>query len=433
MNKYKKIFSGLGLLSISTLIGASVVACAKKPSPKDSNTEAIDQNNNQGNSTTPEQEKPETPKRKKTDPETPDKTDTDKDKEHSDLTALKKEVSTVVEKLNGHSKYDELKTKAEKENTTKEDLEAVKTDAINEFNKYNEVIKNSAETLKDDAKKAELTSQLETAQNYMALKTIYVELIPLAKMELNSKIDSLPYPDVALSKPTKDKLKQRNENLNLETYLVEYRKTDDLAKALESKNKEINELFDFSKLNQKSKPKNIDPNKNKDAYQKLAQVYFKSKLNTLETAEDVMNVVTEKYKAKFNKYKELINDKFWGDYKNQPGLNGRLLNFYDEDIKDKTDEYILDHSEAVLIWNIYETIRQNAYKTKIFALNNLDENMKENYLNKKVEVLPDGKAPNQKNAKSNRFAHNKDMKWLEENINKLKTEYANAQKEMKKS
>ncbi|WAM11542.1 hypothetical protein ONA00_06795 [Mycoplasmopsis cynos] len=29
MSKYKKIFSGLGLLSISTLIGASVVACAR--------------------------------------------------------------------------------------------------------------------------------------------------------------------------------------------------------------------------------------------------------------------------------------------------------------------------------------------------------------------------------------------------------------------
>ncbi|UWV77868.1 hypothetical protein [Mycoplasmopsis cynos] len=80
-------------------------------------------------------------------------------------------------------------------------------------------------------------------------------------MQLNSKIDSLPYPDVVLSKPTKDKLKQRNENLNLETYLVEYRKTDELAKALESKNKEINELFDLSELNQKSKPKNIDPKK----------------------------------------------------------------------------------------------------------------------------------------------------------------------------
>ncbi|UWV93639.1 hypothetical protein NW062_07085 [Mycoplasmopsis cynos] len=62
MNKYKKIFSGLGLLSISTLIGASVVACAnKKPKASDSSTEAIDQNNNQGNSTTPEQEKPEMP------------------------------------------------------------------------------------------------------------------------------------------------------------------------------------------------------------------------------------------------------------------------------------------------------------------------------------------------------------------------------------
>ncbi|MCU9935609.1 hypothetical protein ONA23_02190 [Mycoplasmopsis cynos] len=60
MSKYKKIFSGLGLLSISTLTGASVVACAnKKPKPSDSSTEGIDQNNNQGNSTTPEQGKPE--------------------------------------------------------------------------------------------------------------------------------------------------------------------------------------------------------------------------------------------------------------------------------------------------------------------------------------------------------------------------------------
>ncbi|MCU9933193.1 hypothetical protein NWQ33_04860 [Mycoplasmopsis cynos] len=56
MSKYKKIFSGLGLLSISTLVGASVVACAnKKPKASDSSTEAIDQNNNQGNSTKPDQ------------------------------------------------------------------------------------------------------------------------------------------------------------------------------------------------------------------------------------------------------------------------------------------------------------------------------------------------------------------------------------------
>ncbi|WP_322961918.1 hypothetical protein RRG51_03775 [Mycoplasmopsis cynos] len=75
MSKYKKIFSGLGLLSISTLIGASVVACAnKKPKASDSSAEAIDQNNNQGNSTTPKDGEntpgnptPETPK-------TPEKT-----------------------------------------------------------------------------------------------------------------------------------------------------------------------------------------------------------------------------------------------------------------------------------------------------------------------------------------------------------------------
>ncbi|WP_322941623.1 hypothetical protein RRG48_03660 [Mycoplasmopsis canis] len=41
MNKYKKIFSGLGLLSITTLIGASVVACANnKSSAKDTQSTA---------------------------------------------------------------------------------------------------------------------------------------------------------------------------------------------------------------------------------------------------------------------------------------------------------------------------------------------------------------------------------------------------------
>ncbi|WP_322961660.1 V-type ATP synthase subunit I domain-containing protein [Mycoplasmopsis cynos] len=432
MSKYKKIFSGLGLLSISTLVGASVVACAnKKPKPSDSSTEGIDQNNNQGNSTTPEQEKPETPKEGKTAPETPDKNDTNKDKEHSDLTALKKEVSTVVEKLKGHSKYDELKAKVEKENTTKEDLEAAKTDAINEFNKYNEVIKNSTETLKDDAKKAELTAQLETAQNYMALKTIYAELIPLAKMELNSKIDSLPYPDNALSKPTKDKLKQNNENLNLETYLVEYRKIDDLAKALESKNKEINELFNFSGLKQSAKPENVDPIKHKEAFQRLAINHFKLKLNSLETTEAVLSIITDEYKTKFNKYKELINDEFWGDYQNQSGLNGRLLNFYGEDDKEKDDDYKDKHSEATLIYHIYETIRIRAYNAKIDKLT-LSMDKKKNY-KEKFKELPDGKTNESKKVKDRRFTHNKDMNWLVKKLNELKTELENAKKEASKT
>ncbi|WP_322962041.1 hypothetical protein RRG51_01115 [Mycoplasmopsis cynos] len=39
MKKYKKIFSGLGLLSITTLMGASIVACSPKEDPKAPETE----------------------------------------------------------------------------------------------------------------------------------------------------------------------------------------------------------------------------------------------------------------------------------------------------------------------------------------------------------------------------------------------------------
>ncbi|UWV86542.1 hypothetical protein NW063_02405 [Mycoplasmopsis cynos] len=94
MNKYKKIFSGLGLLSISTLVGASVVACAnKKPKASDSSTEEIDQNNNQGNSTTPEQGKPETPKEGTPAPEAP-KTNPETSEEPKTETPKNPEMST---------------------------------------------------------------------------------------------------------------------------------------------------------------------------------------------------------------------------------------------------------------------------------------------------------------------------------------------------
>ncbi|WAM09914.1 hypothetical protein ONA24_01025 [Mycoplasmopsis cynos] len=81
-----------------------------------------------------------------------------------------------------------------------------------------------------------------------------------------------------------------------------------------------------------------------------------------------MSIITDEYKTKFNKYKELINDEFWGDYKNQSGLNGRLLNFYGEDDKEKDDDYKDKHSEATLIYHIYETIRIRAYNAKIDKL-----------------------------------------------------------------
>ncbi|UWV93385.1 hypothetical protein NW062_05360 [Mycoplasmopsis cynos] len=106
MSKYKKIFSGLGLLSISTLIGASVVACAKT-----------------------KVEKEETPP-----PGTSDS---------KDLATIKNEASVEVEKLQEDEKYAELKAIIDKENATIEELNSAKTSAIEELNKYKKRSSNS--------------------------------------------------------------------------------------------------------------------------------------------------------------------------------------------------------------------------------------------------------------------------------------------------
>ncbi|MCU9935238.1 hypothetical protein [Mycoplasmopsis cynos] len=124
MNKYKKIFSGLGLLSISTLIGAGVVACAKT-----------------------KVEKEETPA-----PGTSDS---------KDLATIKNEASVEVEKLQGHEKYAELKAIIDKENATIEELNSAKTSAIEELNKYKEGVQTAIEAIADNAKKEELKKKLK--------------------------------------------------------------------------------------------------------------------------------------------------------------------------------------------------------------------------------------------------------------------------------
>ncbi|TQC54431.1 hypothetical protein E1I74_03420, partial [Mycoplasmopsis cynos] len=70
----------------------------------------------------------------------------------------------------------------------------------------------------------------------------------------------------------------------------------------------------------------------------------------------------DEYKAKFNKYKDIINsDKFNGTEYNdarKKGLNGRLAKFYNDD-HDK------EYTESRFIWHIFETIRRNGFKNKI--------------------------------------------------------------------
>ncbi|MCU9935461.1 hypothetical protein [Mycoplasmopsis cynos] len=509
MNKYKKIFSGLGILSISTLIGAGVVACAKTkvekeetPAPGTSDskdlatikneasveveklqghekyaelkaiidkenatieelnsakTSAIEELNNYKNivQTAIDSIKEETRKTElktkleaastykelkaikdeiSTTQSTPQQTPGEKEQNGDgmgteDLTALKKAAIDAVEKIKGHSKYDELKAKVNKDSATKEELNDAKTTATNELNKFKEEIKKSIEILKDD-KKNELKTELESSQDYASLKLVYDKILPLAKSELVVKIDSLQYPDAELSKPTKEKLKQNIENLTVETYPTENKKIDDLNDALKAEIKKIDELFNFSDLKQSAKPENIDPIKHKDSYKKLSKNYFKTKLNTLKTKEDVLNVISKEYETKFNKYKEIINDEFWGNYQNQSRLNGRLLNFYNEDEENKEEKYRLDHLEASLIFNVYETIRQRAYNVQIDSINKLSPDKKQQY-KEKVEKLIDGKDEKFTDKNSKRFTHGKNLQWLIDNLAKLKTELENAKKEAK--
>ncbi|WP_338583510.1 Vmc-like lipoprotein signal peptide domain-containing protein [Mycoplasmopsis cynos] len=449
MSKYKKIFSGLGLLSISTLVGASAVACANKnPNPKDSSTEAIDQNNNQGNSTTPKDSEntpgnptPEAPKT----PEKPEKTpeqggssssensgktneNDKKDKPGEgmgaeDLTTLKKEAIDAVEKIKGHSKYDELKAKVDKDGVTKEELNDAKTIAINELNNFKNEVNSDFEAIKDKSNLKTQKSKLTVATKYQELKAIKNEILPTVKKELNNSIDILAYQKSDESTATKKKLKEKINMLSSESnYAAEYKKIKDLDEALKMKNSEIDSLYNLDNFKINVRPSESNAS---------VKSFFRSKLSVLDSAEKVSKfTIPTEFKNKFNEYKKLINDDFWGEFTNQFGLNKRLIQFYNEDINGKTDEYILDHSEAVLIWNIYETIRQHAYKSKIFALSKLTKEKKNEYLNNKVVVLPDGKALNHNNNLSNRFVHNKDMKWLVENLTKLKTEYENAKKEV---
>ncbi|UWV86546.1 hypothetical protein NW063_02435 [Mycoplasmopsis cynos] len=168
--------------------------------------------------------------------------------------------------------------------------------------------------------------------------------------------------------------------------MLEYKNIINLREALKMKNSEIDSLYNLNEFNERVRPKESDDS---------VKNFFKSKLSTLDTAEKISAfTIPEEFKTKFNKYKELINDPFWGIYENQYGLNGRWLIFKGENDENKDDDFKDKYSEATLIFHIYETIRQRAYNAKINKLN-LTPKKKEEYKNK-VEILPDGKTNNNK-------------------------------------
>ncbi|MCU9933131.1 hypothetical protein NWQ33_04460 [Mycoplasmopsis cynos] len=392
MKKYKKIFSGLGLLSITTLIGAGVVACSRTEKTKEIENNGGASENNPGSNENSGSEQGD----------------------KKDLTALKKEVSEAVENLKNHPKYNDLKAKLEKADVTEEELNTAKSEANKLLQDSKAEVKKSIEVISDETKKAELIKKIESATNYETLINIKAEFFPLAQTELSKKVESLEYPDKEASKATIEKLKKEVEALTIETYEAGAKKINELAAALNVEIKEIDELFDFSKLSESARPVEPDKKTKKDEYNSLAKNYFKAKLNTLESATDVSKVITDEYKAKFNKYKDIINsDKFNGTTyvdSNKKLLNGRLAKFYNDD-HDKA------FTEGLLIWNIYETIRPRVVnKIKSYSIITDRENK---YIKSKIETL-EAKKDN----------HNGwDINKLEMEINKMAESVLEAAKE----
>ncbi|WP_338583174.1 hypothetical protein [Mycoplasmopsis cynos] len=341
MNKYKKIFSGLGLLSISTLIGAGVVACART-----------------------KVEKEETPA-----PGT---------SESKDLATIKNEALAEVEKLQGHEKYAELKAIIDKENATIEELNSAKTSAIEELNKYKEEVQTAIKAIIDNTKKEELKKEIETANSYNDLKTI------------KDKIESKPSPENKPKNDGKDKPNKKPgeiDNPNQGNNGNSAGKNNN-GKTEPEKGKE-NEGKDTTPKDGKEQmpPKVMTVDEKVQKLNSLVveipfpdpntptKQYLKSKVEEIKNKQisdnDKLNELTmlettfKEYKMKVEKYKGIIdNTKFKSSKYGSPqinGLNGRLSKLFGDDPKGK-------YTESELIWQIYETFRRSAFvKSKNFT------------------------------------------------------------------
>ncbi|WP_322936117.1 hypothetical protein RRG46_03650 [Mycoplasmopsis cynos] len=383
MNKYKKIFSGLGLLSISTLIGAGVVACAKT-----------------------KVEKEETPA-----PGTSDS---------KDLATIKNEASVEVEKLQGHEKYAELKAIIDKENATIEELNSAKTSAIEELNKYKEGVQTAIEAIADNAKKEELKKEIETANSYNDLKTIKDKIESKSSPDAKPKNDGKDNPNKkpgetdssnqgknedstgkdsnGKTEPEKDKKneggKQNNTGENSHTPAPKVT-VDGKVKMLYL----LADQFPYPDQNTTTKQDlkaKVDEIKNKN-------VADDEKLKQLDELEKTF----VEYSSKIEKYNKILEIGFKLDASfpvvNKNGLNSRLSKLFSNDPEKK-------FTEEELIWQIYETIRQKGFEAKInkYAIISKDERNKDITESGITKITEDKKT-----------AHGLNVDQLQEKINKM--------------
>ncbi|WP_322949432.1 hypothetical protein RRG44_02120 [Mycoplasmopsis cynos] len=434
MNKYKKIFSGLGLLSISTLIGAGVVACAKT-----------------------KVEKEETPA-----PGTSDS---------KDLATIKNEASLEVEKLQGHEKYAELKAIIDKENATIDELNSAKTSAIEELNKYKEKVQTAIEAITDNTKKEELKKEIETANSYNDLKTIKDKIESKSSPEdkpendgkdnpdkkpnetdnpnqgnngnstgkdnngktepekgkeneggnpapgtpqtppkmtveqkaelLNKFIDNIEYPDT--NAPAKTTLKAKVEEIKNEVNKTETEKLmnlttfeTELNKIKKALTKIIKDIEALEYPNPQLKP-NVEIH---------AKAKFKEKLNILIKEEDILKVLPSDWAEKVKKYNEVFIK--IGTFIKTDSLKKGFAQTDNSTDKGRTEE--------ILIYNIYETLRAN-YEKKIKNLK-LEMKKSKEFIEKFVKIKQKG--------------HKKNVEWLLVEVTKILNEFKNAEIEKNK-
>ncbi|WAM05019.1 hypothetical protein ONA01_02480 [Mycoplasmopsis cynos] len=286
MNKYKKIFSGLGLLSISTLIGASVVACAKNPSPKDSNTEAIDQNNNQGNSTTPEQGKPEMPQNP----------------------------------APGTDHNNQEKPETPKEGTPAPDAPSARAPTPEQNGNTGQSNDSKGNTQDQNKGEAGMNNSNHENNNEMTPKVT----VEAKSMELLLSVEKLLYPQK--DAPAKETLKNEIKTISKKSDTTEDKKLEELSD-LNKKLIQIKEELDKTISKIDSLPY---PNSEKNDIP-LAKDYLKSKLNSLTTIEQIKGTIPSDLEEKIKKYNEILKlgfglfEKF--PERNKKGLKDRLPDY----------------------------------------------------------------------------------------------------------
>ncbi|WP_308506922.1 glycoside hydrolase family 20 zincin-like fold domain-containing protein, partial [Mycoplasmopsis cynos] len=307
MNKYKKIFSGLGLLSISTLIGASVVACAKKPSPKDSSTEATDQNNNQGHSTTPEQGKPEMPQNPAPDaPSTPTP-----------------EMPKDTPEQNGN------------------------TGQSND-SKNNTQDQNKGEAGKNDSKQENKPTPQPQPKETVEQKSNAL----LAEIEKNPGYPSKTAPALQKLKDEVESIKKETNKTNEEKLasLVTFEtKLNKIKEALEKVTKDIDAL----------KYPNVNLTKGKET---SAKAKFKEKLNDKATAEEISKVLPNGWTNKIEKYNEVF--KLLDNFLDKGRINSLLKRFEQTDENGKVTQPLTDKDVEILLVHTDENGRRYPLKPK---------------------------------------------------------------------